>query len=55
MKPDSDTDRPAPAHADADAIPLLTERLYVATLPPVVEAAEEAGAAAPQQIVDGAG
>jgi hypothetical protein len=42
MKPDSDSDRPAPPPVDTDAIPLLTERLYVATLPPVVEPVEQA-------------
>ena len=39
MKSDSDSDRPAPPPADVDAIPLLTERLYVATLPPVIDEA----------------
>ena len=38
MKSGSDSDRPAArSTADADAIPLLTERLYVATLPPVAD------------------
>jgi hypothetical protein len=45
MKPDSDSDRPAPPPVDTDAIPLLTERLYVATLPPVVEPVEQAAGA----------
>ena len=51
MKSGSDSDRPAArSTADADAIPLLTERLYVATLPPVTDdddAASETGAPAP--------
>ena len=51
MKSGSDSDRPAaPSTPGADAIPLLTERLYVATLPPVTDdddAASETGAPAP--------
>jgi Flp pilus assembly protein TadG len=40
MKSHSESDRPTPSRADADAIPLLTERLYVTTLPPVIDEAE---------------
>ena len=51
MKSGSDSDRPAaPSTPGADAIPLLTERLYVATLPPVADdddAASETSAPAP--------
>jgi hypothetical protein len=43
-KPDADTERHPAEATDAEAIPLLTERLYVATLPPVVS--EDVGAAA---------
>lgn len=42
VKPDGDTDRQAAPATDANAIPLLTERLYVATLPPLVS--EDVGA-----------
>ena len=48
MKPDSDSDRPTtPSQANGDAIPLLTERLYVATLPPVMDEDEVAGVPEP--------
>ena len=47
MKSGSDSDRPAArSTADADAIPLLTERLYVATLPPVAD--DDDAVAAPE-------
>ena len=36
VKPDGDSERLQVEATDAEAIPLLTERLYVATLPPVV-------------------
>jgi hypothetical protein len=46
-KPDGDSDRLQVEAADTDAIPLLTERLYVPTLPPVVSEDADAAPANP--------